>query len=301
MLSICIPIYNFNLKPLVNSLHEQGKTLGIPVEILLADDASNNYYKKINNTLDNLEHVKYLQLNRNIGRAKIRNYLADKAVYQYLLFMDCDSMTPDEKYLERYIPYCSGSIIVCGGRTHYPTHGDDFFRLRWRYGTSREEKTALQRKKNPNNSFMTNNFLISKDLFKRFWLNESITGYGHEDTYFGYQLKKAGVGIVHIDNPLIHAGLEASDVFLGKTKEAIGNLLKIYELTGYEREFASMVSLLQTYRKIERWRLTFFMRLIFNIFHNLMEKNLLGSNPKMWVLDLYKLGYICKSPHRRNK
>ncbi len=294
MVSICIPIYNFDLKSLVKSLHSQGKKSGIIFEILLVDDASDNYYRNINKSLNTLEHVKYLQLNENIGRAKIRNYLADNAKYDYLIVMDCDSMTPDNKYIERYVPYCKGNIIVCGGRTHYKNYGDKNLQLRWLYGTKREENPAVKRSKNPNNSFMTNNFLISKSLFKKFWLNETITGYGHEDTYFGYQLKKAGIDIIHIDNPLIHTGLETADIFIKKTKEAIVNLLKIYKLTGYDHEFVHMVSLLKAYVKIKKLRLIFILRLIYNTFNKSMIKNLKGPNPKLWVFDLFKLGYICK-------
>ena len=296
MLSICIPIYNYDLSPLVNSLHEQGKTLDIPFEIILADDASDNFYRNLNQKLNNLEHVKYIQLEKNIGRAKIRNYLAKKANFPYLLIMDCDSITPDNKFLERYLPFCKNTnIIVCGGRTHYPSPGDNSFLLRWLYGKNREEKTAAQRNQNPNNSFMTNNFLISKKLFEKFRLNEAITGYGHEDTYFGYQLKKAGINIIHIDNPLIHTGLEPADVYVRKTEEAIHNLLKIYEITNYDQEFVNMVSLLKTFRKIKKWRLTYFLQIIFKTFNYKIKNNLLSSNPKLWILDLYKLGYICKA------
>jgi len=296
MLSICIPIYNYDLSPLVNSLHEQGKTLDIPFEIILADDASDNFYRNLNQKLNNLEHVKYIQLEKNIGRAKIRNYLAKKANFPYLLIMDCDSITPDNKFLERYLPFCKNTnIIVCGGTTHYPSPGDNSFLLRWLYGKNREEKTAAQRNQNPNNSFMTNNFLISKKLFEKFRLNEAITGYGHEDTYFGYQLKKAGINIIHIDNPLIHTGLEPADVYVRKTEEAIHNLLKIYEITNYDQEFVNMVSLLKTFRKIKKWRLTYFLQIIFKTFNYKIKNNLLSSNPKLWILDLYKLGYICKA------
>ena len=296
MLSICIPIYNYDLSPLVNSLHEQGKTLDIPFEIILADDASNNFYRNFNQKLNNLEYVKYIQLEKNIGRAKIRNYLAKKANFPYLLIMDCDSITPDNKFLERYLPFCKNTnIIVCGGTTHYPSPGDNSFLLRWLYGKNREEKTAAQRNQNPNNSFMTNNFLISKKLFKKFRLNEAIMGYGHEDTYFGYQLKKAGINIIHIDNPLIHTGLEPADVYVRKTEEAIHNLLKIYEITNYDQEFVNMVSLLKTFRKIKKWRLTYFLQIIFKTFNYKIKNNLLSSNPKLWILDLYKLGYICKA------
>lgn len=294
MLSICIPVYNYDVTALVSSLHLQGINLNIPFEILLVDDASDDSYREKNQELNKLEQVNYIQLDKNIGRAKIRNFLADSAQYHNLVFMDCDSAVPNDKYLERYLDYCKAKAVVCGGRTHHPTPGGKAFKLRWLYGTRREEKTASQRAEKPNNSFMTNNFLISKDIFIKFKLNESIKGYGHEDTFFGYQLKKANTEITHIDNPLIHTGLETSEVFLQKTKEAINNLLGIYKTVNYDNKFAEMVSLLNAYRKISNWKLVFFFRWFYNLYHRPMENNLLGSNPKLWIFDLYKLGYLCK-------
>ncbi len=293
MLSICIPVYNHDLNALVSSLHEQGVNLNIPFEIILADDASEKNYRTQNIKLDQLDHVKYIQLDKNIGRAKIRNLLASKSSFQYLLFIDCDTIVPDDNYLKRYMPYLKKGIVVCGGTTYYNSLKNKQFRLRWLYGTKREEKTAKQRGKKPNRSFMTNNFLIHKELFNKYKLNETISGYGHEDTYFGYQLKKEGISIIHIDNPLIHVGLETSDVFLNKTREAIRNLLKAYKYTEHDKEFASMVSLLQAYSRVKQFKIAFFMRFGYKTFKNLMDKNLLGSKPKLWIFDLYKLGYIC--------
>ncbi len=294
MLSICIPVYNYDIRPLARSLHAQGEKLKIPFEIIIADDASENIYRAINKEPDNLKHFTYIQLNENIGRSMIRNHLAEKASYPYLLFMDWDSLPPDDLYLERYMSYCKDSIIVCGGRCHSPAPGDKSLKLRWYYGINREEKTATQRNLKPNSSFMTNNFLISKDLFKEFYLNEAISGYGHEDTYFGYQLKKNKIPVIHIDNPLIHVGLEPSHHYLEKTKKAISNLLNIYKISGYDKDIVEMISLLKAFCRIKRYKITFLMRFIYTIFRRSMEKNLLGSKPKLWIFDLYKLGYICK-------
>ncbi len=40
MLSILIPVYNFNSRPLLESLHSQAEALNIEYEIVVADDAS---------------------------------------------------------------------------------------------------------------------------------------------------------------------------------------------------------------------------------------------------------------------
>lgn len=88
-LSICIPIYNQNVTPLVNELRAQALRADCQFEILLMDDASTRY-KEANSRLCELEGVRFIGLEKNVGRSVIRNKLADEAFYDYLLFMDCD-------------------------------------------------------------------------------------------------------------------------------------------------------------------------------------------------------------------
>jgi cellulose synthase/poly-beta-1,6-N-acetylglucosamine synthase-like glycosyltransferase len=59
--------------------------------------------------------VVFKELDRNIGRARIRNRLADMAKYSTLLFMDCDSQVSDDQYINRYIPFFGKDVVVCGG------------------------------------------------------------------------------------------------------------------------------------------------------------------------------------------
>lgn len=46
--------------------------------------------KKINRTLES-KQVKYIELKKNIGRAKIRNLFIEYTTNPYLLFLDCDT------------------------------------------------------------------------------------------------------------------------------------------------------------------------------------------------------------------
>ena len=99
MLSILIPVYNFNISNLVHALVDQIKDNSIEAEIIIVDDASDSQIES-NHELQQLPFVTFEQLTQNIGRSKIRNYLASKARYNYLLFIDCDASIYSSHYLK---------------------------------------------------------------------------------------------------------------------------------------------------------------------------------------------------------
>ncbi|MBK5286467.1 MAG: glycosyltransferase, partial [Bacteroidia bacterium] len=190
MLSILIPVFNFEITSLVRSLHEQCEENKIQYEIFCLDDTSSNQFHVINSSVSALPNVLYKRLEKNLGRSRIRNKLAQEAKYENLLFMDCDSEVVSKEFIKTYIPYCNNEKVTCGGRVYEETIPADRKKiLRWKSGRRSEETTAAIRNRNPFNSFMTNNFLISKKIFLENRLDESLSGYGHEDTLFGFQLK----------------------------------------------------------------------------------------------------------------
>ena len=67
--------------------------------------------------------------------------------------------------------------------------------------------------------------------------DERITKYGHEDTLFGFELKKNNTQITHIDNPVINGNLETNEEFIEKTEEGLLNLLKIVEFLSFDKAF----------------------------------------------------------------
>lgn len=290
VLSILIPIYNFDIRTFVSELHSQSKDANIIFEIILIDDASEIKFQEINKELDNLEFVKYIQLKKNIGRSKIRNLLAEQAKYEYLLFADCDSEIPNKNFINNYIAHCKGELIICGGRTYKnqkPFCNKEYFR--WLYGTKREVKNANKRTKFANRSFMTNNYIISKSIHNIVKFDENISQYGHEDTLFGIELKRKKTEIKHIDNPLIHIGLETCMDFINKTKKGIDNLN--YLTNNYEYpELFEDIRLLKIYKRTSN--LSFLIRLYFIIFKKITEKNICGIFPSLKLFDLYKLGYF---------
>lgn len=289
MISILIPVYNYDVRPLVSRLHHQVSTALVPVEIICMDDCSDHEFNKLNDELVSLVDVKFIKLNKNIGRSAIRNRLAEMATYEYLLFMDCDSMPETDVFIFNYAAFLAPDTVLYGGRTYSPEkpfNKDLFFH--WLYGSTREVKSAGERSENPYSSFMSNNFVIPKKIMLEIGFDESLKQYGHEDTVFGLELKKRSVHIHHLNNPLRHTGLETAAVFLRKSEQAIENLLMLMQ----KHELQSEIKLLRYFVKTQKWGLHPFIYLWFYFFSSFLKARLLGANPNLRTFDLYKLGYM---------
>ena len=230
MLSILIPCYNYDVRPLVHCLHRQLLQLSVPAEIRCVEDASDPAFAQLNQTVQGLSHVHWEALPQNIGRAKIRNYLAQQAQYPYLLFMDCDGLPDHDNYLSCYVHHLMPHTVLYGGRSYAPTPPTaPHHHFHWYYGSQREVQPVEQRQQRPYHAFMTNNFLVPKAIFLPIQFDESLRQYGHEDTLFGLALKQQDVPILHLDNPLRHIGLDDQSQFLKKSQLALQNLHRLYE------------------------------------------------------------------------
>jgi glycosyltransferase involved in cell wall biosynthesis len=294
MISILIPVFNFDVRNLVRSLSKQASRLNIAYEIIVIDDASSDEFKILNRQVAYSDGVKYLEERKNLGRSKIRNKLADIALYDNLLFLDCDSKIEHNDFLKRYTVHLDNSSVVYGGRKYFHDDPEDGrYRLHWLHGIKREEIPVEIRSSEPNKSFMTNNFIIPKFIFNKVRFNETIKGYGHEDTLFGYELMKCHITINHIENPVVHLGLESNEEFLRKTREGIKNLKRIMSINGNEKKLVRDITLLSYYKKIKTLGLDSLLRYIYTKNEHRLRKNLLSNKPNLFLFDLYKLGFLC--------
>jgi glycosyltransferase involved in cell wall biosynthesis len=288
--SICIPVYNCNVTALVSELHRQAVLTNCPFEILLIDDNSTSFLEE-NRKLQSLPNLLYTELAENVGRAKIRNLLAQAANYPYLIYMDCDTCADNPAYVRRYLDALPAEVVV-GGYGYSPTPPEKKYSLRWSYGICREERPASLRNRKPNKSFSTFNFMIRKEIVEKIRFNEQIFGYGHEDTLFGWELKKQGVVVKHIDNPLIHKELDDNKIFVEKTENSVRNLWKIYQDITEKEEFIQDNQLLKCYILLRKYRLSGCYSFFFNLFRPLLYKNLCSKHPRIRFFDLYKLGIL---------
>lgn len=288
MLSILIPVYNCDIRSLAPELRRQCSTSGTEWEILCFDDGSGPGWKEKNREIAGLPGVFYRELPENLGRARIRNLLAEEAHGDYLLFLDCDSEVPDGAYLQRYAEQLRPDTLLYGGRSYQAEQPQDpalFFH--WLYGSRREAQPAAVRRLQPYRSFMTNNFLIPRDLFLQIRFDERLLQYGHEDTLFGMELEKRRVPILHLDNPLIHAGLEPVDVFLAKTRQGIQNLAFLYR-----SDSGIDTRLLRFYERLKGWGGVAFLRLWFRFCRPALVRRLKSRRPSLRLFDLYKLSLL---------
>jgi glycosyltransferase involved in cell wall biosynthesis len=288
-ISILIPVYNYDVRQLVQDLQQQSQSLhGVEVEILCFDDASDADFRRLNAAVAELPSVEYRLLPNNLGRSKIRNLLAREASHDYLLFIDCDSEAPDALYLQRYAEALSPEHLLYGGRIYQPqAPSDQDLMLHWRYGSVREARPSTERQKEPYHSFMTNNFLIPRKLFYPIGFDERLSQYGHEDTLFGMELAARGIQIVHLENPLIHAGLEPAEVFLRKSRQALENLAFLYHQdTGIDTR------LLRWAMRLQGRPSEVLLRVFWDSFRTALERQLQSGNPSLRLFDLYKLGCL---------
>ncbi len=289
MLSVLIPVYNFNVVSLVTTLDKQCREAAIPYEILCFDDGSPAaFHEAHQKAFSSMPQVRYSQLPENVGRSRIRNLLAEAAQFDYLLFMDCDSGVVSEQYIQQYLEHLQPAVLLYGGRIYqdFPPEQAQYF-FHWYYGRNREQVPADERKKQPYHSFMTNNFLIARRIFLEIRFDESLREYGHEDTLFGLELQLRKVLILHLNNPLKHLGLEEQAVFLQKSNQAIINLYRIAE-----KHPQLSTRLLDTFRKVKRLGLAQTFRWLLNQLHPFLLRGLRPPKPNLLYFDLYKLSLL---------
>lgn len=259
-------------------------------EILCLDDASTQ--KNNNSKIDTLEHSKYVLLENNIGRSAIRNKLADMAKYELLLFIDSDMLVIDDSFIHNYLSAYQSYDVVYGGIKYQSTCLDQKRLLRWKYGIERESISVDKRNSKPYLSAKFCNLLIRKKVFSDIQFEEQIKLYGHEDTLFSLEMQSHKLKLLHIDNPLLHDGLEDSRIYLEKVEIASINLKKIAELHPNNSLLLNL-PLLSTYLILKKYNLKSIYKFIYQIFAKGIERNLLSSKPNIRLLDFYKLNSIC--------
>jgi glycosyltransferase involved in cell wall biosynthesis len=290
-ISLLIPVFNYDIIALVHSMKSALGLVPEFCEILIGDDGSAAEYSEKYQSLTG-EGVRVVKSEKNIGRAAIRNRLALEASGDHLLFVDADVMLPgtSEAYITKWLPLLGKSRVICGGTLYRDSPpGDPDKLLRWKYGKMKEQKKASVRNKNPHSGFSTFNVMIDKSDFSKIRFNEELKQYGHEDTLMGYQLKKAGIEVLHIDNGLYHEGLESNKEFLNKTKLGIENLSKLYDNVTDKKAFSETVRILKFYNKLRLFRITRIMAGIFIRYRDEMEIRLDSSKISLTLFGFYKI------------
>lgn len=290
MLSILIPTYNYNITNLLLEVHKQVTGTNIKFEIICFDDCSEMFLNENIRTINSLDKTKIIISEKNLGRIHSRQVLADNAVYSWLLFLDADVIPKSEKFIKQYINKTESIYeVIYGGFAYSDLMPTNNSILRWKFGREYEEIDAIKRNLKPYQVIISANFFIKKNVFNKINSKINRKSYGL-DNYFAALLKQNKINVLHVNNEVYHLGLEDSLTYLKKVEGFIITLLWLYN---ENKMFEHNNKLLNVFVVFKRFKINYLVNLFYKMFNSTIKKNLLGNNPNMLLLQIYKLSYIC--------
>ena len=295
MISILIPTYNYKVLSLVTALHKQLELVGVDYEIRVYDDGS-TYPEPENDSINNFKNSVYKKLEKNIGRTAIRNLMATEAKYDGIVFLDADVLPKNSNFIESYVKAISNNDcdVIFGGISYEEDRPIREKILRWVYGREREAKPVALRQKEPF-------FIISQNLCVRKCVfldaNTLLENHYGLDNFFSNQLKKLKAKVLHIDNPVIHFGLEENDKFIKKALNAVETTV-ILEKKGLMD--SDMRPIQKSYLKLKKLHLRNAFSIVISMFKTTMERNFNSNNPNLFWFDLYRLNYYIQLKKKHN-
>ena len=289
MISILIPCFDYNAYPLVSILEKQALMLKIDFEIICIDDGSFSSKNDLNQKINLLTNSKFIELKKNIGRINNRLLLAEKSQYEWLIFLDVDTLPIEDNFLKNYIDQLNKGTLIIGGCT-YKKPDNENFSLRYKFGKFREEIKSDIRNKNPYKYISSCNFMCKRDVLIDVLASINTISYGN-DYIFGSLIKKKEIDIKHIDNPVLIDNIDENQIFIKKTHHALDNLISSYNKKIIKKH---SISILKAYIILDSLLMKNIFVKITDLFKNLLNRNLHSKDPNLFLFDLYRLNYLCK-------
>lgn len=231
-LSILIPVYNWDIAPLLHSLWAQCSRLAKrdQTEIIVVDDGSS---RKFNNraAAAELPGVVYKELPENKGRAAVRNFLVQLARGKYILFLDADMLPDQENFVQTYLELAGkGRDVVCGGISYRQNDLTDPAGSFYVHKSLKTEALPAEvRRKTPWRYIFTSNILLRREIMNSVKFDSRFTGYGFEDIEWGIRLAESFT-VEHIDNTCSHLGVMRKEEVLVRMREATDNYVLLFSL-----------------------------------------------------------------------
>ncbi|MGV0925301.1 glycosyltransferase family 2 protein [Empedobacter tilapiae] len=287
MISILIPIYNWNITDLALRLSQQIFAINTEIEVIFYDDCSTDKLLiEINRNVVKKYGFNYISSIQNRGIADALNYLESLAKYDWLLYLDADVFPVQNDFIFNYLSVIGKqNRIYCGGilyQNKEPSEGT----LRWRYGRKYEVQTKEIANENPYLNFKACNFLVHKVVIQCYPF-ESNNGkeYAAVDTLFGLKLKNTSIEIEFIENRVYHLGLETNEIYVGKAcfyaKSIAKEFIRKTELDG--------IRLVSFYKKQPLFLLNIY-GWVYRNFKTKITQNLVSNNPSLTLFQFYKFG-----------
>ena len=289
MISILIPCFDYNAYPLVSILEKQALMLKIDFEIICIDDGSFSSKNDVNQKINLLTNSKFIESKKNIGRINNRLLLAEKSQYEWLIFLDVDTLPNEDNFLKNYIDQLNKGMMIIGGCIYKEPENENFS-LRYKFGKLREEINSNIRNKNPYKYISSCNFMCHRNVLIDVLSSIKSISYGN-DYIFGSLIKKMGIDVNHIDNPVLIDNIDENQIFIKKTHHALDNLISSYNNKIIKKH---SISILKAYMILDNLLLKNIFVKITDLYRNLLKRNLYRKDPNLFLFDLYRLNYLCK-------
>jgi glycosyltransferase involved in cell wall biosynthesis len=256
--------------------------LQISWEVVVADDGSPANAAALNDEVASLKGCRLIKYPENIGRAGIRNFLAQLSHYDTLIYIDA-GMMPSERFIDTYVRHIGKADVVVGSLKVAKEH-IDLSNLRCKNELRAERRSTIEtRNASAYTNFHSGNFMIRRQAMLDNPFRSEILTYGYEDTLFGKDLADKHVSILHIDNPLCFVRFESNERFLEKTKEA---MLTLYT---YREELKGYSGLLDVVERLQRFHMLRITVWISRWIEKIIMRNLLVNHRLMPFYNLYRI------------
>lgn len=298
MISILIPVFNQDISKLVQQLDQQASQLSIPYEIIALDDGSKELIRLDNKKLESFPNFRIFENNCNLGRSATRNLLAGKARFDYLIYLDCDVVLISPQFLNHYQSHIKNQLygLVSGGCIYEASKPKELhYILHWAYGTKIENPVAKQALFRKEKHFHSVNFMINKQIIVAIPFQENITTYGHEDSLWEHDLRAQKIQIIHIENPVLHLGLNTTKQFLRNVSSSVKNTIRLNK-----NGLNIKSSLQKAFRLLSSLHLLKFYFVFYKKAEKFIVSNLRSGKPNLSLLALFKLGLYIRFTKKHN-
>ncbi len=233
-LSVLVPFFRDDPRPLLADLAGEAQALEGAAEVVVLDDAGGDPARSAGAAhavgASPLPAV-LLASGVNEGRARGRNRLAAAARGRHLLFVDADMRPGAPGFLRTWLdlveaadpPAAFGGFTVPLGppaREHKLHHA---------LQAGAECLSAAERARNPAKHVFTSNLLVRRDVLEAEPFDERFAGWGWEDVEWGARAA-ARFGVTHIDNPAVHLGLDTAAALAAKYEQSPANFARLLQL-----------------------------------------------------------------------
>lgn len=285
-LALLLPVYRNFPEVLLDEAYRQLQTLDISTAVYILDDGSPEPIAALEAWAARHEQVYFRRWESNGGRSTARNHLAAWAQAEYQHFLDDQLRVPSPDFWAKLWAQRLPRGIVYGP-AYPPEHPEPGTELRWKVARLRE--FASFPPEDPYTSFKSGHFLAHHSVWSQVRFDETLRGYGHEDTLLGLALQARKIPLRGLDLPVYNAELDRNTEFLEKVEQSLRNLLIINQnYPGYAQHFG----LLRLTGKLQRWHVAGLVYFLLAWGQKSMRRHLQGSQPSLKVFDAYRLLYL---------